>query len=370
MMLARSLTCIAILASTLCNASDYPIIPQQTPDVATNQEVWDAVDTVWKIRAKNKWGDTLGKKEAAAVAIALDANDSMVLKAGLGFYVPQFLEILFGSGLPTSTRIQVRADDTVFAGYNGTEGRIVITLGLLSAYYWTQWAVEEARENPQLQPRLGEYLFALSRNNFQRSPVSASSLIRLTEYVTGTPWHPDYKTTISMESRVTAAVRDALIFTIAHEGCHAILGHRPLEAGPESFRQEWQADTCSVSRVNTGPFTQKFNPYLALAVFALSGLDDQRNPRLLTTHPNSLCRMAWMISNGNNNAASIGSSVGLFPLLVDVYRFKPLAQDILAKLPRPEDRHPNNLAINRIIGACGGWGVPWGIQEDAKSNRK
>jgi len=368
--LARSLVGVAILACTLCNARENPRIPQQTPDVATNEEVWDAVNTVWKIRAKNKWGDTLSKKETAAVAIALDANDSMVMKSGLGFYAPTFLEELFGSGLPPSTRVQVRASDPVFAGYNRAEGRIVISLGLLSAFYWTQWAVEEARENPKLEPHLGDYLFALSRNNFQRSPISASSVIRLTEYVTGTPWHPDHNTTTLIEGRVHAAVRDALVFTIAHEGCHAMLGNSPLEAGLESFRQEWQADICSVSRVVTGPKIQNFNPYLALAVFALAGLDDQRNPRLLTTHPNSLCRMAWMISNGNNSAASIRSSIALFPLLVDVYGFEPLAPDILVKLPRPEDRHPNNLAINRIIRACGGWGVPWGIHLDAKSNGK
>lgn len=369
-MLARLLAGIAMLSCILCNAGEYPQIPQQTPDVATNDEVWDAVGIVWKIRAKNKWGDALSKKEAAAVTLALDANDSLVMKSGLGFYAPNILEKLFGSGLPPSTRVQVRASNPVFAGYDRTKGRIVISSGLLSAYYWTQWAVEEARENPQLQPHLGDYLFALSRNNFQRLPISASSVIRLTEYVTGTPWHPDHNKTISIEGRVSAAVRDTLIFTIAHEGCHAMLGHSPLEAGPEAFRQEWQADLCSVSRVNTGPYIQNFNPYLALTVFALSGLDDQRNPKLLTTHPNSLCRMAWMISNGNNNAASLQSSAALFPLLVDVYGFQPLTTDILAKLPRPEDRHPNNLAINRIIGACGGWGVPWSIHIDAKSKGK
>lgn len=352
----RWLCFLGLLAACLATAADRAPIPEQTPEVGTNQEVWNAISTVWEIRATKKWSDKLSARERAAVTLALEAYDDFIMNKGVAYFTPQLFERLFDRKVVNATRIHVTASDQLFARFDHGAGSIEISMGLLAAFYWTQLAVEEAKENPRLQPHLADYLFALSRNNFQRMPLSASSVIRLTEFVTGEPWRPDHATTNTVDSRVFEAVRDALIFTIAHEGCHAQLGHRPKTKVVDAVRQEWEADDCAALSP-PARLLQQFNPYLPLAVFALAGLDDQRRPRLLTTHPNALCRMGRMIYGSANFAKSINISLPLFPLLVDIYRFRPLDAQEIAGLTAAGYDHPNFLAVNKIASYCGGWAV-------------
>jgi len=345
---------------TLCSgASASPAaapVPEQTPEVGTNQEVWGAIDIVWKIRRTRKWGESLSDQERRAATLALEAFDDFIMNKGVAFFTPQFFARMFDQKVVGATRIRVIASDQLFARFEPGAGSIDISMGLVAAFYWTQLAVEEARENPALAPHLAEYLFALSRNNFQRTPISASSVIRLTEFVTGSPWVPGMERTNTVDTRVFEAVRDGLIFVVAHEGCHAALGHRPTAEAVIAVRQEREADECATIRAGPPGMLEQFNPYLPLAVLALAGLNDQRQPRPLTTHPNALCRIGWMLYNGGNTAKSINISLPLFPMLADVYQFRPLAPEVKARLTGGYD-HPNFVAVHRIVESCGGWQV-------------
>ena len=351
----RWLCSLGVLTACLAIADNSFAIPEQTPEVGSNEEFGNAITTVWEIRETKKWGDELSARERAAVTRALETFDDWIMKNGVAYFTPQLFERLFDRTVVNATRIRVTASDQVFAGFDHDASSIEISMGLVAAYYWTQLAVEEATENPKLQPHLADYLFALSRNNFQRTPISASSVIRLTEFVTGEPWKPDYETTNTVDSRVFEAVRDGLIFTIMHEGCHVKIGHKPMAKSADAVRQEWEADDCSVLALPMG-FGEQFNPYLPLAVFALAGLDDQQRPRLLTTHPNALCRMGRMIYSNGHRTKSVDISRPLFPLLVDMYRFRPLDAQEIAGLPAGYD-HPNFVAANRIASYCGGWAM-------------
>jgi len=346
---------VAIISSlALCSSVIADNRPQQMPEVGTNIAIDDAVQLIWKIRATKKWGEALMPQELAAVTLGLEAFDDQIMQRGVGFFTPQFFDHLFPGA--SKTRVHVTSEDRLLAGYEDGKANVEISMGLLAAYYWTQLAVEEARENVRLKPYLADYLFALSRNNFQRTPLTASSVIRLTEFVTGTPWHPDSKLTNAVDERAFAAVRDALVFTVAHEGCHVDLRHRHLAAGADAVRQEWEADACATARAGPPGMLAVFNPYLVLSVLALVELDDQRRPKSQTTHPSALCRMAWMIYNGGNMAKSIENSLPLFPLLVDLYRFRPLSGEDVARIPTGYDQ-PNFVAAQRIASSCGGWKV-------------
>lgn len=238
----QTLRRLSIMLVLLALAGTVAANSSQQPGVGTDQQVWDAIDVVWKIRGSKKWGDALDARELKSVELALDSIDDWMMNKREAFFTPQIFKHLFDGNIAQATRIRVVTSHEAYAGFDKVGKTIDISIGLLQAMYWTQWAVEEARENPVLRPHLANYLFALSRNNFQRTPVSASSVIRLTEFLTGKPWRPDNALTNKIEDRVTKANFDALVFIISHEGCHASLGHVVLTRQDAAIRQEWAAD--------------------------------------------------------------------------------------------------------------------------------
>ena len=268
----------------------------QLPEVGTDQQVFDAVQTIWQIRKSKKWNDPLTSQELAAVRLGMDAHDSMLLQdaSWASAEVLRLITLQLTGNIEQLRGVETRITGSLemVAYFDPASNKIEIPVGLLSAMYWTQWAKEEAKVNPTLLPYLSEYLFLLSRNKFQRTSTTGSTVIRLSEYVNGKPWRPDNVVTNKTEASVRKAMLDSITFIIGHEACHASLGHKLESATLISVQQEWRADHCS-RQIIEGWHPGRTDPFLVLQVLALNALDDQRKPKISKSHPAAICRIIF-----------------------------------------------------------------------------
>lgn len=289
-MIKTALT-VALSLALVSQPGVQATIPEQMPEVGSNKDVWAAVDTIWKIRKSKPWDAELTDSEADAVRLGLDANDQSFLQ-DLTWYSRQLLSASVTGVGNSSPGWNIRGTASLerLAYFDPTTGTIYITVGLQSAIHWTQWAILEADANPVLKPHLARFLGAFSKNNFQRDRITSSSVIRLTEFVTGDPWRPSGAVLATMEKTVRGPVFDGLAFAVVHEGCHRRLGHTANISGAFSVRQEWDADDCAL-RSLAEHLPSHANPYPVLIVLILLG-NDGHAASARTTHPDAACRAA------------------------------------------------------------------------------
>jgi hypothetical protein len=293
----------------------------QLPDVGTDQQVNDAVQTIWQIRKSKKWNEQLSTNELAAVRFGMDALDSYLLQDGSwasGEILRLITQQLTGN-IEQLRGIETRVTSSLelVAYFNPTSKKIEVPVGLLSAMYWTQWAKEEANVQPSLQPYLSEYLFLLSRNKFQRTASTASTVIRLSEYVNGKPWRPDNALTNKTETAVRKAILDSITFIVGHEACHASLQHKFASDALISIQQEWRADHCARQMIE-GWYPGSTDPFLVLQVLALNALDDQRRPKTSKSHPSAICRILFQIEAFPAANAANSRALSFFPELFKI----------------------------------------------------
>ena len=317
------LPAILLIASQLALAQQQPSIPEQMPEIGTNQQIWDAIDRIWKIRREKRWGDPLNASDVASVRLGLDANDYTFFKNNLWF-APQVLEQV-KSAVNPSAPVQIRATSDIdrLAYFDPDDNTVYISLTLNSSIYWTNWAFEEATRNNTTPTELGQYLIALSKNGYQRRKMSASSVIRLSEYSTGLPWKASNLQVQEMESAVTGLVFDGFVFGIAHETCHSILGHKANSNAAFSITQEWDADKCAINSIGKST-PAHLNPYPAMTVLALLNADAANIPTQLRRHPNPICRIANLPLNMHHGPrATLGLQRALF--VISAIKGKPIS---------------------------------------------